>query len=115
MMLNADERVRLAYGLALPEGVTTAWGARLIAPSDLLHDRQDLVAADDESKAKLIAWLNGTPAGTGAIREMQERLVEMRYSMPDGGEFVAYEDEHGKVIADTRRSCGYVYVAGWLK
>lgn len=108
---------KLAFGLreAVPAEAKAAWGARLIEPGDLLHDRQDLVSDSDEDKAALVAWLNGTPAGTGAIHEMQERLVEMRYSMPDGGEFVAYEDEHGKVIADTRRSCGYVYVAGWLK
>jgi hypothetical protein len=37
--------LRLAFGCvkALPEGTTTAWGARLIYPNDLVHDRQDLV------------------------------------------------------------------------
>jgi hypothetical protein len=111
-----DTKIKLGFGLQPPEDVTTAWGARLIAPADLLWDRQDLKTDSDEAKTALIAWLNGTPSGTGAIAKMQEALNGMgRYAMPDGDEFIPYEDETGKIIANTNRSGGYVYVAGWLK
>lgn len=106
---------KLAFGLQPPDEIATAWGARLIAPADLLHDRQDLKSDTEEAKAALIAWLNGSPAGHGAIVKVQEYLHANRYTIPDGEQFTPYEDETGVVIANTNRSCGYVYVAAWLK
>lgn len=106
---------KLAFGLreAVPAEAKAAWGARLIEPGDLLHDRQDLVSDSDEDKAALVAWLNGTPAGTGALKQMQEFLLIRDY--PNGDRFTAFEDERGIIAANTNRSFGYVYVAGWLK
>ena len=116
-MMDTAEGVRLAYGYSpgVPEGVKTAWGARLIAPNDLVWDRQDLVAENDEAKAKLIAWLNGSPEGTGAILQMRERLLELRYDLRGDKEVVLIDDEHGRIVGNERNSGGYVYVAGWLK
>ena len=103
-------RTKLGFGLrdAVPDDVKTAWGARLIAPNDLLHDRQDLVAENDEAKAELIEWLNG-----GAIRKALDWLSDERY--PDGLEFFAYNDADGVIVGNTNSSGGYVYLAGWLK
>jgi hypothetical protein len=104
------------YSRGVPEDITTAWGARLIAPNDLLHDRQDLKAESDEAKQELIAWLNGEPSGQGAIsralKALSEQASELRYRE---GEFTVYEDEDGIVVGNTQQSGGYVYVAGWLK
>lgn len=111
----------LAYGYRrFPEGVRAVWGARLIEPNDLLHDRQDLVADDDSSKADLIDWLNGETRGQGALARALERLA--RHGFTDGcpelqqrdEEFPVYEDERGKIVGNTQASYGYVYVAGWL-
>jgi hypothetical protein len=100
------------YSRGVPEDVKTAWGARLIAPNDLLHDRQDLVAESDEAKQELIAWLNG-----GGIKAALTNLARKRqdFIYRDGGEFLVYEDDHGKIVGNTNGSGGYVYVAGWLK
>lgn len=100
------------YSAGVPEDVRTAWGARLIAPNDLLHDRQDLVFENLMEKAKLVAWLNG-----GGIASALVNLGKERYDLiyRDGGEFLIYEDDHGKVVGNTNNSGGYVYVAGWLK
>lgn len=111
--------MNLAYGRnrGIPEDVTTAWGARLIAPADLVHDRQDLVAASSETKAELIAWLNGTPSGTGAIDKALKWLrTNYAWEMPETDEqVVLYEDELGIIVGSTQASHGYVYAAGWLK
>lgn len=112
------------YGRGIPVGITTAWGARLIAPRDLLPDRQDLKAESDEAKAALIAWLNGSPPGTGAIDKALSEIERQydKYGTGTGAicgsedkEHLLYEDDQGKVVGNTNGSCGYVYVAGWLK
>lgn len=106
--------MKLAYGLsrAIPDDVETAWGARLIGPADLLHDRQDLVAKDDASKATLVEWLNGgaIAAMCAELRHGYARLAQDWDVMP-----VLYEDERGIIMGSTNASGGYVYVAGWLK
>ena len=111
--------MNLAYGRnrGVPDDVTTAWGARLIAPADLVHDRQDLVAASSETKAELIAWLNGTPSGTGAIDKALKWLrTNYAWEMPEDDEqVVLYEDDLGIIVGSTQASHGYVYAAGWLK
>jgi hypothetical protein len=82
----------------------------------LLYDRQDLVAENDEAKAELIAWLNGSPSGTGAIAKMREWLRENYWRFRQDDEQVTiYEDSEGIIVGSTQGSGGYVYVAGWLK
>ena len=101
---------------------TTAWGARFIAPADLLASRQDLQAADDTQKAELIAWLNGTPEGTGAIGKAQAYSrangIGLGYSPVADSRSNAivelYRDDTGVIFGSPQSSYGYVYVAGWL-
>lgn len=108
--------MNLTFGLsrAVPDGVTTAWGARLIAPNDLVWDRQDLDAIDDDAKTALVWWLNGDPHGTGAIKRMLEALASTRLAESDEVSTI-FEDEHGIIVGSTNGASGYVYVAGWLK
>ena len=105
--------MQLGFGRSrgVPDDVTTAWGARLIAPADLLHDRQDLVAESDEAKAELVAWLNGG-AIKGALDWLRENYWQFRQ---DDAELVLYNDADGMIVGSTQGSGGYVYVAGWLK
>jgi hypothetical protein len=106
-----EKSLMFGYHAGIPSDITSAWGARLIEPNDLVHDRQDLVAESDEAKSALVAWLNG-----GAIEKALDWLGKREYrAVPDGEEFVVYEDEDGKIVGNTNRSFGYVYVAGWLK
>lgn len=110
--------MQLAFGRnrGIPEDVTTAWGARLIAPDDLLHDRQDLVAEDATAKADLVAWLDGTPSGSGAIAKMREWLRENYWRFrQDDEQLTIHEDHEGIIVGSTQGSHGYVYVCGWLK
>lgn len=117
--LVSTKRMKLAWGCKrYPAGVRAVWGARLVWPDQLVHDRQDLASSDDTTKSDLIAWLNGPGGGDGAIRKMQEAL-KTPYTLglhPNGDEeVVIYEDEEGKIIGSAQSSHGYVYVAGWLK
>lgn len=85
-----------------PEGLRAVWGARLIAPNDLLWDRQDLVYEDDAVKAELVAWLN-----TGALKQALDRLGRDRVMLhQEDREFLVFEDATGRIVG---------YVAGWLK
>ena len=115
----SDLTLGFGRNTTLPDDCAAVWGARLIWPADLLYDRQDLKHTDADAKQALIAWLNGEPAGTGAIACMQDELARLRneheWSDADTDERVLYEDEHGRIVGSPQGSYGYVYVAGWLK
>lgn len=116
----------LSYGCrkAVPDGVRVVWGARLIAPADLLHDRQSWGGTEGSElpehsshesgpRSALAAWLNG-----GALGRM---LINLRNEYGTGGwdgrsEDVRrlYEDEEGIIVGSPQGSHGYVYVAAWL-
>jgi hypothetical protein len=119
--MSTTDKLTIAYGRqTFPDDVQAVWGARLIWPNDLLHDRQDLSAHNDDAKHALIEWLNGEDPGTGAISRMRHAL-ESPYSlgltpeMEFHDEAVIYEDERGKIVGSAQGSYGYLYVAGWLK
>jgi hypothetical protein len=102
--------MQLAFGLsrAIPEHVVTAWGARLIAPADLIHDRQDLQAADDASRDRLARWLDD-----GALERARTRLRNER--LPESDDVTMLVDDGvGTIVGSTRRSGGHVYLAAWL-
>jgi hypothetical protein len=100
----------LSFGCvrAIPEGVTTAWGARLIWPNDLVYDRQDLKGPDAE---RLKSWLNG-----GALRRALDCGGQGAGLDPTADrQATLYEDESGIVVGNPQGSYGYLYVAAWLK
>jgi hypothetical protein len=102
------------FGLfqAVPAAVANAWGARLIYPDDLLHDRQGMTGGE-EGRPELIAWLNG-----GAIRAAlaNARKFDNAYKLSRDGaqQVVLHRDELGVIVACPNKSHGYLYVAGWL-
>lgn len=110
----------LAFGprAGIPENVRAKWGARLIWPNDLVPNRQDLVAEDDDAKRALIAWLDGEPRGHGAIAKLREALREpysLGLSPMSDTPVTLYEDAEGTIIGNPQMSGGYVYVGAWLK
>lgn len=104
--------MNLSFGLgdAVPAAVSTAWGARLIFPDDLLPDRQD-VNGDDV--APLIAWLNdgALPKALSHARKLAD-AGKIRNS--DSAGFTLYRDRRGVIVANAHASYGYLYVAAWL-
>jgi hypothetical protein len=106
----SDLSLSLAFGLrAIPSGVRTAWGARLIWPADLVHDRQDLKGPDADD---LRAWLNAGPLGIALARMREDRAGLIP---SESRTITLYEDETGVIKADPQGSHGYLYVAAWLK
>jgi hypothetical protein len=100
----------LAFGYrGFPDGVRAVWGARLIAPNDLVWDRQDLLFEDDEAREELTSWLN-----THALKTALKRLGRIPLSPSSTDEVVIYEDTIGRFVANAQASFGYVYVAAWL-
>src|SRR5262245_51691554 len=99
----------LKWGLndAIPEGVTTAWGARLIFPDDLVPDRTDYRGPREKQlRAALALYASNQPweearrlADTGQMRPNDER------------EFVLFDDGRVRMVGSPRRSYGYLYVA----
>jgi hypothetical protein len=111
--------LKLAFGCvkAIPDGIDTAWGARLIWPDDLLHDRQDLKGPDAEL---LKAWLNGVPSGQGALRQALATARELANGIgtlrsDEDRTVTLYEDEDGVIVGNPQASHGYLYVAAWMK
>jgi hypothetical protein len=116
--MSDTETMTLTFGRrSHPEGLPAVWGARLIWPNDLVHNRQDLVSTDDDAKEALIHWLN-----TKGIREMQMVLgnIDTRFEkgihrdMKFEEEVVIVDDGIGKIIGSAQASGGNFYVAGWL-
>ena len=104
----------LGFGLrTLPDGVTVAWGARLIWPDDLLRDRQDMVG-DETERERLSKWLNGGALGA-ALTEARRMADAYELKGSEDRTVTLFEDEQGVVQANPQASHGYLYVAAWLK
>jgi hypothetical protein len=119
MTESATERtsLRFGYNAGLPTPRPAAyWGARLIAPSDLLWDRVDMIGSD-EQRGKLAAWLDPGPDGgaIGRMKDWLDGLADAGRLRGDSREEHWLEDGRGVIVANTNASYGYVYVAAWLE
>lgn len=105
---------KLAWGAndLLPEGVSAAWGARLIVGQDgyvdLVPDRQDAVGADEPRKA-LLAKLNAAKPLKNLEALLRDGTVQTRVP----GEVTVYEDADIVVRGDSRGSAGYFYIVAY--
>lgn len=107
--------------------VDAVWGARWIAPDDMVPNRQDLQARNDDAEKKLVTWLNGIAVGQGALRKALDEarrielgtghayMVDYDTSGKSDDHFILYEDSVGRIEASPQASHGYVYVVGYLK
>lgn len=104
----------------VPEGLDldTAifYGARWIAPDDIVWDRHAVSKPDGPSnqRAEFIDWLNGGVLGYAS--SMSRELHDQWIMHGSCAEIVTlYEDEYGFVIASDFASCGYTYVGAFRK
>jgi len=110
-------KLELTWGLAnsVPEGVAAAWGARTILHNgtvDIVFDRTSFEGTK-EGKKKLSMALGDADA---RMRDKVRELCESwDMSSSKQGEHILYEDDDIKIVGDTRASCGYLYMAAWLK
>lgn len=110
------KKIELEFGLhqAVPIKVDAAWGARLIYPDDLLHDRQGFYNWKTEAGQLLKHWLNNQGALRVAI-SYARRAADCRKITSDGGQqVILYQDKVGIIVGTPNTSHGYLYVAGWL-
>lgn len=102
-------RLDFGYNRGLPDSVTTAWGARVIAYAtafDLVPDRQQV---DGPRKDELLAYLNThTPFSV-----LSQQADKVDGSSDD--EIVFFEDDVVIVKGSAQRSSGYCYIAAWFK
>src|SRR3954468_21677405 len=101
--------LKFGYGRGLPGGITCAWGARLIYPADLVHDRQDTIKDDIDKPKVLHEWLN-----SGPLKAALEKAALREVPAHGSTEIVLYEDERGKILANPQASHGYLYVCAYL-
>jgi hypothetical protein len=112
--------VKLPYGgtWEVPDGVTAAWGARLIITqdgmTDLLWDRQGATAEiSPEAWTPLNTWLDA-----GAVKKARERLSTLLrnydLSTREDRDVILVENGVGVIRGNPRASAGYCYIIGYL-
>src|SRR5262245_59994547 len=99
-VVSSDQKLAFGCVKALPEGVTTAWGARWIWPNDFVWDRQDLNGPNAEA---LRAWLN-----EGALKAAREAVGSAGLDPTADRTAVLFEDERGKIVANPQASYGHL-------
>lgn len=107
--------IALQFGLsiAVPTTAKAAWGARLIFPADLLHDRQGFYNWDTPEGQRLADWLNKTGALKKALTQAKRAAGRFLHS-DDSDLVILYRDGIGIIVANPNASYGYLYVAAWL-
>lgn len=107
----------LAFGYRrLPDGVTTAWGARLIITQDgmvdQVWDRIDTCGAA-EPRRRLLDHL-GEHVKDAPHRQLTQLLENYELSTREDREVVLYEDDVVRVLGSPQASAGYFYVSAFL-
>ena len=121
-MITNKKLVSLPFGCngGVPDNVRVAWGARMIAPDDLLWDRQGCDGGEEggPERAALLNWLS-SGAGEAARKYCRDQRIGKDGSPiapPNSTEIITlFEDEQGKIVGSVQGSYGYVYTAAWLK
>lgn len=93
-----------------PEDSPGAWGARLIAPDDLLGDRQDAVG----EVATVVDKINNDGILRGCLSRLCEAHESGWMSRTNHETFVLWMDAELCVIASSQGSGGYVYITAFL-
>jgi hypothetical protein len=113
-------RLQWGRGVAVPDGTEVAWGARWIAPADLVWDRQAWHAPEGadhlEATTPLANWLNSGPLAAAKL-ESARLFREGQWHGGSEDERVLFEDANGRIVGSPQGSGpgGYVYVAAWLQ
>jgi len=117
-IVTDEPRLGFGYWVAIPQETEAAWGARAIftrSAMELLRDRQGHCYRSTSARDRLVDHLNNR----GALRLMQKQYAHLcregQIREDEENEVVLFEDEHVKAVGNTNASCGYFYVAAWLK
>jgi len=109
----------LEWGLAdaVPYDAVAAWGARAIAARgdtmSIVWDRQGAVG-NKSDRRRLLFELNGL-ALERAREQYTEHRLRGRLQNSKAGRVTLVTGSHGfQLVADTRASHGYVYLAAWM-
>lgn len=106
----------LAFGLdnEIPDNVEVAWGARLIFPDDLVHDRQGVIGREKPGVEEFLEWIDhgNIRKALATARKMAESGKITRTSTDT---VILYEDDKGIIKGNPNGSHGYLYVCGYLK
>jgi len=108
----------LPFGLseAIPAEAKAAWGARFIVTQDghvdLPHDRQGFVG-DENDRLYLMGRLEVEMPLNGLMENIKELLIERRLNTRVDRDVVLDDINGIKVVANTKASAGYCYVAAF--
>lgn len=110
----SDLSLRFGANALIPADVSAVWGARLIVSQDgmvdLVHDRQSF-AGDEKVGDVLCDKLNRSSWRSN----LAEMLRNYAVRTDQAEDVTVYEDDSILVRGNTNGSCGYFYVAAWLK
>src|SRR5262245_17331456 len=106
-----EKHMTLEFGLngAAPKTSKAVFGARLIWPDDLVHDRTSFPGYETPDGQKLCKWLD-----SGALRKALDAVTE-KLDFNSNRTVVLHEDKTAIVKGNPQGSYGYVYIAAWLK
>ena len=123
MTASTINSLRYEYGYAPAieqaqmERSPAVWGARTITDPDafgMLHDRQSWYSENRGANDALSALLNN-----GVLTKCQEEYRSLRSEHRDftrvARELLFFEDDVVKVVGNTNGSCGYLYLAAFIK
>jgi hypothetical protein len=108
-----DEKITLEWGhnAGLPRGVTSAWGARLLYPDDVLPDRVDYFGPREAELREYLRSHVGDEPWVMARKLSSSGAMKQTSDM----DFVLYEDAKVRIVGNPRRSYGYLYVCAYFR
>ena len=116
-MKNTRDELEFGLKFSIPEDAPAGWGARTIQHGEVLDyvpDRQDAFAKDEASGKVFMEVINRTGMRDAINASYRKLYLEGKLRGSQEGVEVLFEDEAIKVVADTRGSYGYVYLAAWI-
>ena len=108
----------LQYGAQwlVPDDAPAAWGARIIVSQDglvdIVWDRTDL---EGPRKKDLVNKLESNFPMDMLRQVIRSKLLAGEITTNGAIDLVLFEDDELCVAGNTNGSCGYFYVAAWLK
>lgn len=104
----------------VPDDAIVAWGARLIVKQtgdvDLVPDRQGgwSLADDEGHRRRFLELLNDRVPNRNLKAAISVALLSGKLKTREETKLVLFDDGELTVVADTRASHGYCYVAAWV-
>ena len=113
-----SDTMTLPYGLheAVPTGAKAAWGARFIISMsghvDLPPDRQGFMG-DQADRETLNEAMNAACGLQDLMRSIKDAIKDGRIMLTVANRVTLFSDETITVVADSKASSGYLYVAAF--